>query len=315
MAAGQRTAALAFIIVTAGFAVVQPPHALAQAPVQTAPGVYAWIGDAGEIAPGNRGRIGNAGFIIGPRGTVVVDTGVSRRQGGELLRAIADVTDRPVELAVITHPAQEFLFGAAAFRELGIPLLAQRRTAELIRSRCELCLQNLRRTLGEGEMAGSQVIVPERIVEETTTLEVGGRSLQLLYFGWASTPGDLAVLDEQSGVLFAGGLVSIERVPELRDANIGGWIAALDRVAALPARLVVPGHGPVVPLERVRETRDYLTQLEEKVRALYKRGTSLVDAIAKAQLPGFQSWRMYAINHPQNVQRLYIQIENEDMSR
>ena len=42
------------------------------------------------------------------------------------------VTDKPVRLALITHARQEFLFGAAAFRERGIPIHMHRETARLM---------------------------------------------------------------------------------------------------------------------------------------------------------------------------------------
>ena len=67
-------------------------------PLQVADGVYMLRGAAGEIGPENGGRVGNAGFIVGPNGVLVVDSGVSRNQGAALLAAIARVTDQPVKL-------------------------------------------------------------------------------------------------------------------------------------------------------------------------------------------------------------------------
>ncbi len=87
--------------------------------------------------------------------------------------------------------------------------------------------------------------MPDRTVEDTTQIDSGGRALQLLYFGPASTPGDLAVLDTSTGVLFAGGLVSAgahsgaAQRADLRLARRArpgaGARAARDR-AGLPAR-------------------------------------------------------------------------------
>jgi glyoxylase-like metal-dependent hydrolase (beta-lactamase superfamily II) len=279
-----------------------------------APGVYALIGDAGEISPQNRGAVGNAGFIIGDRGVVVVDTGISYRYGKAMLATIAGVTPLPVELAIISHPIQEFLFGAAAFQERHIPILAHEKTAELMRNRCAVCLKNLRRLLGEEEMRGSSVVVPDRLVEQSLRLSLGGRDVELLHYGWASTPGDLAVFDRASGVLFAGGLVSVGRIPELRDADLRGWISALQQLEKLPIKWVIPGHGPVSTAQQMTQTLNYLTALEAKVRALYKKGVGLTDTIAQAQLPDFASWNLYSVIHPQNVQHVYLRLENEDFN-
>jgi glyoxylase-like metal-dependent hydrolase (beta-lactamase superfamily II) len=229
-----------------------------------------------------------------------------------MLATIAELTPLAVELVVISHPIQEFVFGAAAFQEQGIPILAHAETAELMRRRCEVCLNNLRRSLGEEEMRGSRVVTPDRLVKRSTRLTMAGRDLELLYFRAASTPGDLAILDRTSGVLFAGGLVSVGRIPELRDADLRGWIDALQQLDKLPIKAVVPAHGPVIGRKQMRQTADYLRALEAKVSALYRDGTGLTDTIAQAQLPAFASWSLYAVIHPQNVQHVYLQLENED---
>lgn len=292
-----------------------PPAWSAPGPVLVAPGVYALIGETGEMTPQNRGVVGNYGFIVGATGVLAVDTGVSWRYGRKMLAAIASVTSLPVQLAVITHPIQEFVFGATAFQERGIPILAHRKAAELIRSRCETCLTNLRRILGDREMEHSKVVVPDRLIDHTTLLDVGGRELQLIYFGWASTPGDLAVFDLSSGVLFAGGLVSAGRIPELRDADLKGWINALEQLDKLPATAIVPGHGPVLTREQARQTLAYLRALEAKVGMLYRSGAGLTEAIARAGLPAYESWSLYELIHPQNVQHLYLRLEREDFDR
>ena len=108
-----------------------------------APGVYMQRGAAGEVGPQNLGRVGNSGFIVGPTGVLVIDTGTSYREGLALLDAVARVTDQPVRRVLITHTRQEFLFGATAFRERGIPILMQRQAAMLMAARCENCLKTL----------------------------------------------------------------------------------------------------------------------------------------------------------------------------
>ena len=94
-----------------------PANAADPAPIELAAGVYMVPGTGGEPDTANLGRTGNAGFIVGRTGVLAIDTGTSYRHGQALLAAIRSVTDRPVKLAIVTHTRQEFLFGAAAFRE------------------------------------------------------------------------------------------------------------------------------------------------------------------------------------------------------
>lgn len=281
------------------------------APVAIAPGVYAFIGTADAVAPANHGIVANNGFIVGPSGVTVIDTGPSYRYGRAMIEAIRKVTPLPVKLVIITHQAPEFVFGAAAFRDRDVPILAHARTAQLIKERCSICLANLRKTLGEDEMAGSRVTVPDRTVNGTTEIESGGRKLQLLHFGPASTPGDLAVLDTQTGVLFAGSLVSNGRIPELRNEQIPGWLSALENLRALDLTAVVPAFGAPLNGDDVMQTGVYLRELDASVKRAYKSGAGLTDAMHSVQVPAFSGYKLYAIAQPQNVQRLYLQLEKQ----
>jgi glyoxylase-like metal-dependent hydrolase (beta-lactamase superfamily II) len=278
-------------------------------PRAIAPGVYAFFGDGEAVAPANHGIVANNGFIVGESGVTVIDTGPSYRYGRAMIEAIREVTPLPIKLVVITHQAPEFVFGAAAFRDHGVSILAHARAAQLIRERCSICLANLRKTLGEVEMADSRVTVPDKTVDGTTEIESGGRKLKLLHFGPASTPGDLAVLDLQTGVLFAGGLVSNGRIPELRNEQISGWLAALESLHTLKLRAVVPGFGPPLDSDGIMQTDVYLRELDASVKRAYRRGLSLIDAMHTVQLPAFSGYKLYAIAQPQNVQRIYLQLE------
>jgi glyoxylase-like metal-dependent hydrolase (beta-lactamase superfamily II) len=290
------------------------PRARALEPVRVGDGVYVFFGDNGEISAANGGNVSNAGFIVGDGGVIVIDTGITYRHGRAMLEAIGRITDQPVKLVIITHAVQEFLFGNAAFVAPGVSFVTQARSAELMRQRCDHCLAALRKTLGEDALSGTRLVIPERTVEESTTLEVAGRTLDLFYFGWASTPGDLTVLDRKTGVLFAGGLVAAGRVPELRDGNFAGWLLALEQLARIPARIIVPGHGPAGgAAQTIKPTADYLRALDDKVRALYRSGVSLLDAVDAAALPAYSGWSMYPALHRQNVLHRYLQLELEEL--
>jgi glyoxylase-like metal-dependent hydrolase (beta-lactamase superfamily II) len=292
---------------------VSLPSAAALQPIQVGEGVYAFIGDMGEIAPDNGGDIGNSGFIVGSSGVIVIDTGISYRHGKAMIDAIRRISDKPVELVVNTHAVQEFLFGNAAFAELGAPIITHARSADLMRTRCEHCLENLRKILGQEAMAGTRLVLPQTTIERSITLEAAGRTLELLYFGWGSTPGDLAVFDRQSGVLFAGGLVAAKRIPELRDGKLDSWLRALDQLGRVSARVIVPGHGPAGGAETIQATAAYLRALDDKVHALYQGGASLIDAVDIAKLPAYASWAMYPSLHRQNVLHRYLQLEVEEL--
>ncbi len=300
---------------TAAAVAIMPLGLLAQEtlqPQKVAENVYAFIGDADEISTANRGFVGNSGFIVGPAGVVVIDTGTSHRHGRRMLEAIARVTAKPVELVIVTHAVQEFLFGNAAFAERGIQILAHRETTKLMKARCQHCLENLKPVLGE-ELEGTRLVLPQREIDAATTIVAGGRRLELLYLGWASTPGDLAVLDPASGVLFAGGLISIGRIPDIRDSDFEGWQRALRRLQGFTPTRIVPGHGPVSGPHAITETAAYLDALDQVIKSLYAESSSLMESVEKAILPAYRNWSLYTTTHRQNALHRYLQLELQDL--
>jgi glyoxylase-like metal-dependent hydrolase (beta-lactamase superfamily II) len=289
------------------------PREIPTQAVEVGAGVYMMQGASGEVDAGNLGRIGNAGFIVGDGGVVAIDTGTSYRHGVALLAAIRRVTDKPVRLALITHTRQEFLFGAAAYREQAIPIHMHTKAAGLMRSRCERCLKTLKQLLGEDEMSGTVMFKPDLEFEQPQTIDVIGRRLQVLYFGHSSGPGDVALLDLQSGVLFAGGLLDELRIPDVQDADLDGWAQALQALRRLPVKAVVPGHGPVASVKIIDAIDRYLAELRARVLALLQSGTALSEVPDAAALPGFAQWDQYETIHRRNASILFVRYEREQM--
>lgn len=291
-----------------------PTHADTTA-IEVAPGVHALIGAADEPTPANQGVVGNSGFIVGSTGTVVVNTGSSYAHGRRLIELAERVGGKPVVLAVLTQPLQEFVMGTAAFTERGIPVLGHALAARLVVARCDNCLKNLTQALGAEAMRGTRVLPPNRTLEATTRCELGGRRLTLWHSGWGATTGDLAVIDEASGVMFAGALVSAQRLPDVRDADLPGWRRALAALAELPVRRLVPGYGPVTDLSAVPPMLAYFDALEGQATELLDGGYSLLDAIERADLPAYADWAHYAKAHPRNLQHTYLRLEAAGVGR
>lgn len=281
-------------------------------PRRIADGVYAFIGDGAEPSAANRGFSANSGFVVGSEGVVVIDTGISYRHGRRILDAIARVTGKPVQLAINTHAAQEFIFGNQAFAERGIPVLAHRQTVDLMRARCSRCLERLQPVLGE-ELAGTRLVLPQLEHAPGAIIDAAGRTLELLHFGWAATPGDIAVLDRTSGTLFAGGLVSAGRIPEIRDCDFEGWLRALEQLQGFALAHVIPGFGPPSDPGAIALTAGYLRDLDKKVQTLYEHSTSLLESVENSDLPAYGAWRLYSPLHRQNAQHRYLQLETRDL--
>ena len=309
--------ALLFLALTLGLTSCATPEAarLDTSPqaIEVARGVYLLQGVPGEVDTATLGRNGNAGFIVGETGVLAIDTGTSYRHGRALLAAIRRVTSKPVRRVLITHTRQEFLFGAAAYREQGIPVAMHRKAAQLMAARCETCLKTLRRVLGDEEMQGTTMFKADLEFDNGGELDLIGRPVRVLYFDHSSGPGDIAVLDVQTRTLFAGGLLDWKRIPDIQDSDLPAWHRALGELRRMPLDAIVPGHGPVAGRQVIDANEAYLNQLEKRVLELLKKGAALSEVADAVVLPEFKDWDQYETIHRRNASVLFVRKERQQM--
>jgi glyoxylase-like metal-dependent hydrolase (beta-lactamase superfamily II) len=275
-----------------------------------AEGVYV-LRPAGEFRGEDRHRPANAAFVVGPRGVAVIDTGVSYRDGVDILAAIARVTPRRVRVAILTHPGAAAIFGAAAFQDRGVRVVMHRDAAALVAARCESCLHDWVATFGEDAMAFTRVIRPDRVIERDTTDDSTGRRLRLLAPARSSAPGALAVLDERTSTLFGGSIIATRSVPDLRDGDAPGWRHALAALAATRCRHLVPGYGAAGRCADIEAFARYLADLEDRVAALLREGVGLAELDERCDLPAYSSWERYEALHRANAVRVYLRLERD----
>ena len=300
------------------------PTLAAEVATRLAEGVYVLEGANAAPSAGNLGRVGNLGFLVGTDGVVAIDSGSSRARGEELLMAIRAQTSKPVVALLISHPAQEFLFGSAAFVDRGIPVYAQAATPRLMAQRCEHCLATLQADLGAQRMAGTRLIAPQPLPFEPGAVRLGGRALHVLEGPPGTVPGNLLIRDDASQIVFAGALLSVDRVPAVQDTRPLAWRSALSALEDPSIRAVVPAYGPPVwrvpagdqrpLLPAIRALQDYMRDLEHRVQDLYNAAVPLGALKGDADLPRYSDWNGYAANHLHNVFYRYLQKEAEDLA-
>jgi quinoprotein relay system zinc metallohydrolase 1 len=269
-------------------------------------------GSTENFSKTNGGNIVNTGFIVTDSGVVVIDTGPSRRYGEAMRKAIASVTDKPVIQVLLTHHHPDHVLGNQAFADVPVGALAG--TKELMRQHGDVLAENMYRLVGDW-MRGTETLLPTQTLTPGI-LEFGGHRLQLLALA-GHTGADLAILDLDTGVMFAGDIVFYQRA--LTTPNSPGlevWLGDLDTLQALPWKLLVPGHGPLAtdarPLEQMR---DYLGWLDGLLRNGAAQGADMAELINSPIPERFAAISLTRYELIRSVSHLYPTYERAQMVR
>ena len=273
-----------------------------------------WLleGSTDNFAKSNGGNIVNTAFIVTDAGVVVIDTGPSRRYGEAMRQAIAQVTAKPVIQVLLTHHHPDHALGNQAFKDVPIGALAD--TTRLLHEQGDGMAENLYRMVGDW-MRGTEVVLPTQAVQPGIKT-FGSHDLQLVQLR-GHTGADLAILDQKTGVLFAGDLVFYQRA--LTTPNSPGlpvWLADIATLQGLPWTLIVPGHGPVAsdakPFEQMH---DYLTWLDQLLRDGAAQGRDMPELIRSLIPERFAAINLSTYELIRSVTHLYPQYEREQMQR
>jgi cyclase len=112
------------------------------------------------------------------------------------------------------------------------------------------------------------------------TLRVGAHTFNLLHTP-GHTPGQLAVYVPEERVVFTGDTVFNECQTWLMTSNVEQWVEALDRIKALDADHLVPGHGPVTTLTYLDRQRAVLLEWKAAVADAVAKGWTREETIAR----------------------------------
>ena len=122
---------------------------------------------------------------------------------------------------------------------------------------------------------GFRETLPTKTFDRAMTIQLGHRTVELRWFGEASTRGDAIVYLPAEHVAAVGDLLG-DPVPFAFNAHIGSWVSVLDSIRALGATSVMPGHGPVFRGgAHLDSTRAMLARVRDETFAAAREGQAL----------------------------------------
>jgi hypothetical protein len=238
-------------------------------------------------------------FLVTDEGVIVTDP-VSEIYASAYREEIAKITDQPVRYVVYSQSQWDRTRGGQIFKDEGAMFIAH-----------EKCLENLK------NVPNAKVIMPEITYSDEYRVELGGRSLNLHYFGPAHDTCLSVMVAKPANKMFITNVLnppvatgpwnptmannylhnyipffkSAEALAEREgiDTLIGGFMA----VGLGPDRkpMVLPGSGPITVL---RDQRVYWEKVMNAVKTALDAGVPPKQLIDKIDLEQFSSYQFYS---------------------
>ena len=275
---------------------------------------------------GDVGLDGNSVVILSSDGVLVFDSNGTPAAAEVVLGEIRRMTDRPVRYVVNSHWHWDHWYGTEVYKQAfpGLQVISHEKTRALmtgpalafnkpglesqlpayIRSLEERVaaleaatpaapeLPRLKRMLEDdrfflAQKAGVRHTFANLTFAGQLDLYMGDRQVQLRHAGAAVTPGDVFLFLPEENILVAGDLL-VNPVSFALSCYPTGWLRALERLDAIDASIIVPGHGaPLHDEKLLHATMDVFRALLEQGQQARARGVE-VDAAREQILPGLR---------------------------
>lgn len=249
----------------------------------------------------------NAGLVVDGDRSLLVDTLFDLRLTREMLDAMRRAEPRAaarIGTLVNTHANGDHCYGNAL--ATGAEIVASARAAEEMKHLPAAVLGGLVKSLGAddsplgrfvrrafGPFAFDEVgetALPTRTFERALPLRVGDRAVELIEVGPAHTRGDVIVHVPDARAVYTGDILFVEGTPIVWEGPVSNWIAACDRILALDADVIVPGHGPITDRRGAEAVRAYLSYVAREARARCEAGMDAAAAARDIPLGEFADW-------------------------
>jgi cyclase len=254
--------------------------------IEVARGIYLFV----SKPYGDVGMDGNSVAILSRDGVLVFDTNATPASSALVLAEIRKLTDKPVRYVVNSHWHWDHWYGTEtytkAFRD--VKVIAHEKTREMMAGPAiefnrpgvesqlpgyigmlekraatdpavQPALEEARFFLDQKKNA--QLVLPTVTYKDRLPMTLGERTIEVLHYDRAVTPGDTFIYLPDEKVLITGDLL-INPISFALSSYPTGWLNTLEKIDALDANVIVPGHGtPLHDKALLRAHIDVMRQL------------------------------------------------------
>lgn len=211
----------------------------------------------------------NAGAVVGPDWSVVIDTLAYPEETNEIRDYLENRINSPVRYVINTHHHADHSLGTCWFSDAIV--LSHSLCRQLLETKGREALREAQRL--NRELWDVHVVAPDIIYSEgEISLRVGKRTLKLVHLPGHSEDG-IGVLLVEDRALFSGDIMM--PLPYVVDGDFDVMIENLKRIPPMNLENLVQGHGEVILRgevgSAVKDNLDYLAAIRRHVKKAIRR--------------------------------------------
>lgn len=253
------------------------------------------------------GAGGNLSLSVGEDGAFLVDDQFAPLSD-KILAAVAAVTDSSVRFLVNTHFHGDHTGGNENIGRTGAIIVAH----ENVRAR--MSTDQFRAIFDQAIPASPPDALPVVTFADQINFHWNGTEIVAFHVPNAHTDGDAIIAYPQKNVVQMGDVFFNGAYPFVdvsSDGSLDGYIAAVERVLALPfmnaQTKIIPGHGPLATPADLRTFLGVLTTARQRLQSLIDRGLSEDQVVAQDPMSDYNAAWGNGFMNPENFVRLSYQ--------
>ncbi len=268
-------------------------------------GLYAYYAkDARALNASGGAAATSGGLIVGTKGALLIDTMLNKRLNAQVQGLSKQLGGKPILYAINTSSHGDHSYGNM-YLPAATKVVQHIHTRDYLAKHLDDDKAFMIKNFGTGRgiepitVRSPDILVP---AGGKLSLDLGGKTVEVIDFGFAQTGGDLFVWEPAAKVLWAGNpiIASKPALPWLLDGRLVETLATLKKVYAfLPADArIIPGHGVAMSRGDLQWHIDYLSAVQANVQSAIDRGLTLEQTVSQAAMPEFGGYALFGWVHP-----------------
>lgn len=254
------------------------------------------------------GAGGNIGVSAGEDGVFLIDDQFAPLNK-KILDAVAKISNRPIRFLLNTHWHGDHTGGNELMGKAGVLIVAH----DNVRKR--LSGEQFIEYFNQRTPASPKEALPIVTFNDTVTFHYNGEEIHVFHVEPAHTDGDSVIHFRRTNVVHTGDVYSSATYPFIdvdNGGSVNGMITAADRILKIvnPDTKIIPGHGPLSNVKGLRDYRDMLSTIRDRILSSIRAGMNVEQIVASKPTAEFDESKKGG-RPPED----FVKVLHKDLSR